>query len=80
MRKKLLTVIIVAIMIITSSSLFACKKSSTKYDPDNFLTAEEAAALGTPYKIVKESITIKVFVPRCSSNPHYSEMKMFQKQ
>lgn len=78
--KRLVSVIsAVAIAAISAFSLASCKKSGTVYDPDNFLTAEQAEELGTPYKIVKESVTIKIFVPRGSMNPPYSEMRTFKK-
>ena len=78
--KRLVSVIsAVAIAAISAFSLASCKKRGTVYDPDNFLTAEQAEELGTPYKIVKESVTIKIFVPRGSMNPPYSEMRTFKK-
>lgn len=54
------------------------KSTSASYDPDNFMTAEEAEAAGNPYQIVKDKVTIKIFVPRGSTNPEYSSMRMFQ--
>ena len=48
--KRLVSVIsAVAIAAISAFSLASCKKSGTVYDPDNFLTAEQAEELGTPY-------------------------------
>ncbi len=59
--------------------LLGCGKGgSSSYDADNFMTAEEAEAAGNPYQIVKNKITLKIFVPRGASNPEYSEMRMFQ--
>ncbi|MDR0831799.1 MAG: hypothetical protein LBM99_02755 [Bacillales bacterium] len=57
------------------SALISCKPTSN-YDLDNFLLhgTEE-----NPYQIVKESQTLKIFVPRGSQNPHFNEMKMFKK-
>ena len=78
--KKLLSVILVSIIAICSCfSLIGCGSGDYgDYDPDNFLTLEEATALGTPNKIVKEPVVIKVFVPKGDSNPSYKTMKMFQ--
>jgi len=75
--KRIIGIILVCSMCI---GLFAgCgKTSSVSYNPDNFMTAEEAEAAGNPYQIVKEKVTLKIFVPRGSSNPEYSEMRMFQ--
>lgn len=49
------------------------------YDPENFISAEEAEAMGEPYRIVREPITLKVFVPISASNPHYNEMESIKK-
>lgn len=54
------------------------KGSSASYDAENFMTMEDAEAAGNPYQIVKDKITLKVFVPRGSTNPEYSSMRMFQ--
>ena len=35
------------------------KSGKVSYDPDNFMTAEEAAAAGNPYQIVKEKVTLE---------------------
>lgn len=72
---KFKKIICVLLAIAFSLSVFAGCGNSVKYDPDNFLpngTAEN------PYQIVKEKVTIKVFVPWGSMNPHYSEMRMFE--
>ena len=56
------------------------KKNGDLYDADNFITAEQSQALyGNPYRIVKERITLKIFVPKGQMNPAYSSMKMFRK-
>lgn len=54
------------------------KDTKVAYDPDNFMTEEEAKASGNPYQIVKDKVTLKIFVPRGSTNPEYSGMRMFQ--
>ena len=80
MRKRL-SVMLMCGMLLWLWLLAGCgtqKGSSGSYDPDNFMTQEEAEANGNPYQIVKEKITLKVFVPRGSSNPEYSSMRMFQ--
>jgi len=77
--KKFLTFILVSLIAICSCfSFVGCKKGGDEYDADNFLTLEEATALGTPNKIVKEPVTIKIFVPKTDNNPSYNSMRMFQ--
>ncbi len=77
--KKLFTFILISIIAICSCFAFVgCGEGGGTYDSDNFLTLEEATALGTPNKIVKEPITLKVFVPKSDTNPSYSTMRMFQ--
>lgn len=73
--KKIISIIIASIMTLGAFSLLAgCSK--TKYDPNNFLPTGTAE---NPYQIVKEKVTIKIFVPRGGSNPHFNDMKMFKK-
>ena len=75
--KKIVSVLLVLCM--TIGLFTGCGKGSrVSYDPDNFMTAEEAEAAGNPYQIVKEKVTLKIFVPRGASNPEYSSMRMFQ--
>lgn len=75
--KKVISILFVCAMCM---GMFAgCGKDTTvSYDPDNFMTEEEATAAGNPYQIVKEKVTLKIFVPRGSTNPEYSSMRMFQ--
>ena len=75
--KKLVSVLVV--ISILAGLVVGCGKSGkVSYDPDNFMTAEEAAAAGNPYQIVKEKVTLRVFVPRGESNPEFSSMRMFK--
>lgn len=76
MKKIICNVLAVVCGVCALTSLTACKGGD--YNADNFLTLEEATALGTPNKIVKEKTTIKVFVPKGSMNPAYSSMRMFK--
>ena len=58
----------------------ACGGNDVDYNPDNFLTQEQAKTeYDNEYRIVKEQITLKIFVPRGTMNPAYSTMKMFKK-
>lgn len=67
------------VLCMTIGVITGCGKSAgASYDPDNFMTVEEAEASGNPYQIVKEKVTLKIFVPRGASNPEYSSMRMFQ--
>jgi putative aldouronate transport system substrate-binding protein len=76
MRKKILNHLIIVILLASISfGLIGCSKA-TIYDPDNFLTSGTES---NPYQIVKDSVTIDIFVPRGSMNPSYSSMKMFTK-
>lgn len=75
--KKLFSLLL-AVLVSASCLVAVGCGGKTSYDPDNFLTLEEATALGTPNKIVKNPVTIKIFVPRGSMNPSYSEMRMFK--
>lgn len=58
----------------------ACGGGDYDYNPDNFLTQEQALSeYGNEYRIVKEQITLNIFVPKGTMNPEYSSMKMFKK-
>ncbi len=76
--KKVSAILLCGALAIGALSAAGCAKEKP-YDPDNFISAEEAQAMGEPYKIVKEPITLTVFVPISASNPHYSEMASIQK-
>ena len=76
--KKILTVSLIFV-IGCGTLLSAGCNDKKKYDANNFLTAREAAQTGNPYKIVKDPITLKVFVPISASNPHYNEMESIKK-
>ncbi|MFA6801486.1 MAG: hypothetical protein WCR19_05215, partial [Acholeplasmataceae bacterium] len=69
--KKILYMLVSLCVILT---LTACQKED--YDASNFLPN---GTEDNPYQIVKEATTIEIFVPRGSSNPPFSTMKMFQK-
>ncbi len=73
MKRKLFAFVLIFTLILSGTVGCGSKKSS--YDPDNFLPQGTAE---NPYQIVKEKVTIDVFVPRGSMNPHYNEMRTFQ--
>ena len=80
--KKSLALTLAALMACGTMALLpACNGGGGgDYDGSNFLTREEAIEqYGNEYRIVKEQITLKIFVPRGSMNPEYSSMKMFKK-
>jgi putative aldouronate transport system substrate-binding protein len=74
--KKLLAIIIgltiAAGMLLTVSG---CVGGNANYDPDNFLPQ---GVERNPYQIVKEPITLKIFVPRSSINPPFKDMISFK--
>ena len=67
--KRACAVVLGAATVLSSLLLSAC--GGRKYDPDNFLPE---GTQENPYQIVKERATIKIFVPRGTMNPHFSEM------
>ena len=79
--KKRVSLTLAALMAFGAMAIMpagGCKKNDV--DPSNFLTREEAIEqYGNEYRIVKEQITLKIFVPKGSMNPEYSTMKMFKK-
>ena len=76
MKRKILSFLIALVLMAgASAALFGCGGGET-YDPDNFLPAGTAE---NPWQIVKEPVTLDIFVPRGGMNPPYREMKMFQK-
>lgn len=78
--KKLIAMLLVTICFVSLFVATGCGKKGEEYNPDNFLTAEQAKAeYNNEYRIVKDPVTIKIFVPRGSMNPSYSSMKMFKK-
>ncbi len=79
MIKKVFKKIVASALAISALSAVCltsgCGKDKTDYNPDNFLpngTAEN------PYQIVKESVTLRIFVPRHASHKHYNEMVLFK--
>ena len=77
--KKLVALFLVICTLSCLMLVTGCNKKKG-YDGNNFLTVEQATAeYGNPYRIVRDKVTIKIFVPRGSMNPHYEEMKMFKK-
>ena len=81
MMKKVVALLICLSVTLTGIlSLAGCGKRREVYNPENFLTAEQAKAeYGNEYRIVKEPITLKVFVPKSSLNPDYEDLISFQK-
>ncbi len=74
--KKLLSVLLAAVLALgLMAGLTGCGDAK-KYNPDNFLPEGTAE---NPYRIVKEKMTVNIFVPRGSMNPHFADMKMFKK-
>ena len=53
--------------------LSSCKDKGVKYDPTNFI------ADTTNPQIVKEKVTIKLFVPKSTLHGQWEDMKLFQK-
>lgn len=75
MKRILSCILTLAMALGLISGLAGCGRKEA-YNPDNFLpngTAEN------PYQIVKDPITLNIFVPKSPMNPHFNEMKMFQK-
>ncbi len=83
MKKRGMTLALATLMLggaVASATACSCGGGGEDYDSSNFLTAEQSMeAYGNPYRIVKESITLDIFVPRGDMNPEYSSMKAFQK-
>ena len=78
--KKVFSLFLVVIFMLSTYSFYACVKKDKVYDPSNFLTESQAEELyGNRYRIVKNPVTLELFVPRGSMNPAYSTMKMFKK-
>lgn len=79
--KKSVSLILASLMAFGAMALApACGCGGVDYDPENFLTKEQAIEqYGNEYRIVKEQVTLKIFVPKGSMNPEYSTMKMFKK-
>ncbi|MDR2201754.1 MAG: hypothetical protein LBP26_03190 [Clostridiales bacterium] len=71
--KKRICAIVLAIAV-AAVGFSGCGKS--KYDPGNFLPSGTS---DNPYRIVKNRVAVKIFVPRGASNPHFNDMKMFKK-
>ena len=74
MKKKNVAGLLAFCMVCTTA-LSACGGNSVPYDPDNFLPEGTAE---NPYQIVKETVTLNIFVPRGSLNPPYESMEMFK--
>ena len=74
-KKKNVAVLLMSGLIFCTAALSACGGKSVPYDPDNFLPEGTAE---NPYQIVKEAVTLNIFVPRGSLNPPYESMEMFK--
>lgn len=78
--KKLTVSVLATAFAFSSFSLVSCGKEKAKYNPDNFLTESEAESqYGNKYRIVKDSITMRIFVPKHATHAHYKDMLMFKK-
>ena len=77
--KRLMRIISTMLVLVMVSSamltLVGCGGGRGAYDPENFLPN---GTPDNPYQIVKEPVTVYIFVPRGSMNPAYSSMKMFK--
>ena len=71
--KVLYRVLIVFLVVCMVFSTAACKKGNRPYDPNNFI--EDTS---NP-QIVKEKVTIKLFVPQSTLHGEWEDMKLFQK-
>lgn len=69
MKKRILSVVLVALLCLTAV-LGGCGETK-KYDPENFISDV------TNPQIVKEPITVKVFVPKHALHTSYSKMAFF---
>ncbi len=79
--KKSISVALAALLACGTFATLAsgCKKD-VDYNADNFLTREQAIEqYNNEYRIVKDPVTLKIFVPKGTMNPEYSTMKMFKK-
>ncbi len=82
MKKRGITLVLAALMVGgTVMTATACgDKGNTNYNSANFLTQEQSMEeYGNPYRIVREAVTLDIFVPVGDMNPSYSEMKAFKK-
>jgi len=68
--KKKLALLSVALLATSITSLVGCGQKDN-YDPNNFLETGD--------KIVKEKVTIKLFVPKHSLHSNWNDMKLFKK-
>ena len=71
--KGLYRVLIIFLVVCMVFSTTACKKGNRPYDPNNFI--EDTS---NP-QIVKEKVTIKLFVPQSTLHGEWEDMKLFQK-
>lgn len=72
-KKKIAIFVLSAVMALPTGLFSACKDKGQEYDPDNFI-----ADTSNP-QIVKEKITLKLFVPKSTLHGSWEEMKLFQK-
>lgn len=73
--KKIVSILLCAALSIGVFGVFAGCNKEEPYDPENFLPEGTAE---NPWQIVKEPVTIEIFVPTSATNPPYEDMKMFQ--
>ncbi len=73
MKKKIVSLALVAAMVLPVGMASACGKKKRAYDPNNFI-----ADTNNP-QIVKEKVTIKLFVPKSTLHGSWEEMKLFKK-
>lgn len=79
MKKITCAILLVCLLGALAVGSYGCKKK-TDYNPDNFLTAEQALAeYGNEYRIVKDPITIRIFVMKHSMHGDWEEMKVWKK-
>lgn len=72
-KRKLVGFALAAAMVMPMGLMAACGETERDYDPDNFI-----ADTSNP-QIVKEKVTIKLFVPKSTLHGSWEDMKLFQK-
>lgn len=73
--KRLLSLLFAIVFVLASVSMVACGNKRAPYNPDNFLPngTEE-----NPYQIVKEPVTIRIFIPKSTMISSIPELVCFQ--
>lgn len=75
MKKRLVSMLLCVLLAFCGGGIVGCKNNGRDYDPDNFITPDDP--LYETGQIVKDKITVRMFVPRHALHGDWNQMRLF---